>query len=204
MTDYDQLIHLNVELEGLLKVLRDRDSIEARSLLSRKFSDYTRMVNELLQEPAPTHTPQPEAQKPIADEVHDAKEVEADANYVEVKDQEAVSDEVEPEMDAATEAIERGQREAMHTREEPAHPAPQTLGETIHATSLATAFTLNDKFRFVRDVFNGNDADFTETVNVLQEMTSYKEAYQYLVEDLQLDPEEPAVADFIDVVARYF
>ena len=36
MTDLKQLINLNVELEGLLKVLHERNSVEAKSLLADK------------------------------------------------------------------------------------------------------------------------------------------------------------------------
>lgn len=48
MTDIDQLIQLNVELEGLLRVVRDRDSIDARNMLADKIEEYTSAMNAYL------------------------------------------------------------------------------------------------------------------------------------------------------------
>lgn len=171
MTDIDQLIHLNVELEGVLKVLRDRNSAEARKLLADKIELYTSGVNALL------------------------SEYEA-AEQREVKRQEAVEAEVEPEEEAAEAAV------AAET-EHHAEPAPEPYIEHRAEPNerLLKAFTLNDRFRFRRELFGGDDADFSDTLRLLAEMDSYAEACDYLYNDMMWDKSDPNVADFMDIVA---
>ena len=182
MADIKELIRRNVEIEGLLKVLLERGSIDARSLLAEKFAEYQAMFNDLLAEP----------DSAAAHDVDEAAvNVEAEAQHTEVKDQEAESAEVEDETDAATDAIERGEMN-MH---------PTTAARTPN-TNLLKAFTLNDKFRFIRDIFNGSEEEFTDTLNVLADMQNAAEATDYLLNDMMLDRENPAVSDFLSIVCR--
>lgn len=175
MTDIDQLIHLNVELEGVLKVLRDRNSAEARKLLADKIELYTSGVNALL------------------------SEYEA-AEHREVKRQEAVEAEVEPEEEAAEAAVAA---EMEHNAEpEPEYePEPEHQHRAEPNERLLKAFTLNDRFRFRRELFGGDDADFSDTIKLLAEMDSYSEACDYLYNDMMWDKDDPNVADFMDIVA---
>ncbi len=182
MADIKELIRRNVEIEGLLKVLLERDSIDAHSLLAEKFAEYQAMFTELLAEPAPTAT------QKVAEM---ADNLEEEAQHTEVKDQEAESSEVDDETDAATAAIERGEIKQQAQTE---HRAPNT--------ALLKAFTLNDKFRFIRDIFNGSEGEFTDTLNVLADMDNAAEATDYLLNDMMLDRENPAVADFLSIVCR--
>ena len=210
MADIKELIRRNVEIEGLLKVLLQRGSLDARSLLAEKFTEYQAMFNELLAEPTP------EAAREVA---HEGAALEAEAQQTEVKDQEAVSVEEEDETDAATAAIERGEEEEKEEREEreteeeaqeePKREEPEVKEEPATPakprkanTALLKAFTLNDKFRFIRDIFNGSEGEFTDTLNVLADMDNAAEATDYLLNDMMLDGENPDVADFLAIVCR--
>ncbi|MBD5234658.1 MAG: hypothetical protein HDS65_10880 [Bacteroidales bacterium] len=216
MADIKELIRRNVEIEGLLKVLLERGSLDARSLLAEKFTEYQAMFNELLAEPTP------EAAREVA---HEGAALEAEAQQTEVKDQEAVSVEEEDETDAATAAIERGEEEEKEEREErevrepekeaqeePKREEPEVKEEPVAPaapakprkanTALLKAFTLNDKFRFIRDIFNGSEGEFTDTLNVLADMENAAEATDYLLNDMMLDGENPDVADFLAIVCR--
>lgn len=66
---------------------------------------------------------------------------------------------------------------------------------------LTRAFTLNDKFRFRRELFHNSDADLNETLDVLQAMDSLDEAEDYLYNDLAWDPENTEVKAFIALIA---
>lgn len=181
MTDIDQLIQINIELEGLLRVLRDRDSAEARNMLADKVEEYTSALDSYLRAtPTPEET-EPEADAQAEEEVREAYQ---DPHMEEVKDQEAVEPEVEPEADAAEAAVAC---EVKH-------------GEGPN-TKLLKAFTLNDRFRFRRELFEGDDADFTETLKLLADMDSYAEACDYLYNDMMWDKTDPNVADFMAIVA---
>ncbi len=180
MADIKELIRRNVEIEGLLKVLLERGSLDAKSLLAEKFAEYQSLFNELLAEPGEA------ASEATAEAVESTgTALAAEAQHTEVKDQEAVEEEVDDETDAATEAIERGAAKG-----------------DFHNTALLKAFTLNDKFRFIRDVFGGNEAEFSDTLDVLASMDSSAEATDYLLSDMMLDRENPAVAEFLGIVCR--
>lgn len=72
------------------------------------------------------------------------------------------------------------------------------------ARNLRKAFTLNDKFRFRRELFANNDKLFARTLNDIQEMTSYDQALIYVAEQLGLDLENEDVADFMLIVQNHF
>lgn len=194
MDNIKQLYQLNVELEGLLRVLEQRDSQEARDLLARKFAAYSDAINSLLNG-AP-------ADQTIAAATAATQDILTDANAVEVKDQEAVGAEVEPEDEAAEQAIAREQQK------DAAEPAkPIKLDEMLSArqsADLSKAFTLNDKYRFRRELFGGNDADFSNTINLIVSMNSYEEARDYLLHDLCWDQNNETVEDFLTIIKRHF
>lgn len=194
MTDIDKLIRMNVELEGLLKVLRDRDSLEARDLLSEKIEEYTSALNAFLfstPEAAPVETT-PE----IAYKYEEAPE---EAPHAEIKHQEAQEAEVMPEEEAAGEAVEKEEAVAKEETVEKENTVEAPTGEPN--TKLLKAFTLNDRFRFRRELFAGDDEDFQETLKLLADMDSYAEACDYLYNDMMWDRKDPAVEDFMAIVA---
>ena len=188
MTDIEQILRMSLEIEGLLKVLRDRDSIEARDMLREKVNRYTSAITDYLNaSPAEAH------EVALAVEAK-GEDLLREANAIEVKDQEAQETEVEPEADAAEEAV-RKELEKDNT----AHVEPIAAGEPN--AKLLKAFTLNDRFRFRRELFGGDDADFTETLKLLADLDSYADACDYLYNDMMWDSSDPNVADFMAIVA---
>ena len=189
MSDITTIINSLVELEGQLRVLRDRDSAEARALLTGKYAAFRDEMEQFL---APV----------------------ADAHLPEVKTGEAEDSEVVDETDAATAAIERGE-----SREDPpapvveAEPEPEPepdpaapyrpVAQHFRNTALLKAFTLNDKFRYIRDIFGGEEAEFTDTLDILADMDSFAEARDYIVHDMMLDPDNDSVAALLETVRRY-
>lgn len=158
MTDIDKLIQLNVEIEGLLRVVLDRDSDEAKALLAQKYADFERLMARFLgndtEEPEPLKEPEPV--------IEPAKEPEP------VKE-------------------------------------PGTFNKPlshINVNTILKAFTLNDKFRYIREVFGGNERDFNDTVAILADMDTFDDAREYLIGDMMLNPDAPAVADFLELVKR--
>lgn len=85
-----------------------------------------------------------------------------------------------------------------HKATEPA-PAPAP----VQAAELPV-FTLNDRFRFIRELFKGSNQDFNDTLRLVSSMSSADEVIEYLSDDLCLDPENPDVADFTAIVTQRF
>lgn len=72
------------------------------------------------------------------------------------------------------------------------------------ARDLRRAFTLNDKFRFRRELFGNNDSLFADTLNTLMAMKTIDEASEYLYEDMGWDKDNEDVADFVAIVRNHF
>ena len=189
MTDINKLVQLNVELEGLLKVLLDRKSVHAKSLLAEKFELYSSMIKQFLDEDEEGEAVT-EAQ---VEQVEDrASEVLHEGHQIEVKDQEAEDSEVEDQDDLAAEAIEKGENQLSYVADH--EPNPNVL----------KAFSLNDKFLYTRELFHGDDRDYSDTITLLSEMGSYEEAEDYLVHDLMWNPEDANVKSFLAALAKAF
>lgn len=65
-------------------------------------------------------------------------------------------------------------------------------------------FSINDKFRFRRVLFNGSEADFNNTLVVVASMDSYEEAEDYFINEQGWNNGERDVKDFLDILKRYF
>lgn len=86
-------------------------------------------------------------------------------------------------------------------------PAPERLDEKLtraSAADISKAFTLNDRFRFRRDLFRGSDADFKDTLDIISRMNSMEEAEEYFYNDLCWEPTDPDVKEFMEIVGRHF
>lgn len=70
--------------------------------------------------------------------------------------------------------------------------------------NIARAFTINDKFRFRRELFGNSDAQYAEAIDVISAMTSIDEVEEYLFMDLNWDRENEDVKAFNDIIINYF
>lgn len=83
--------------------------------------------------------------------------------------------------------------------EEPA-PQPQKIVEPRGKL----VFTINDRYRFKRDLFCNSDADFNTTLALVASMDSYDEAEDYFLGELQWNPQREEVMDFLEILKNYF
>lgn len=88
-------------------------------------------------------------------------------------------------------------------------PEENTLTQQHETTSnqrrpIASAFNLNDKFRFRRELFGNSDAAWVECLDTLSAMYTLDEAREYLAEDLKWDTSNDDVAAFIERLETYF
>lgn len=118
-------------------------------------------------------------------------------------------------LEASSVAI--GQELNPEPEPEPVEPEPATeqpKGEAADAGHAADApkerstsgptFCLNDRFRFRRTIFGGSEAEFNAVMNHLTTLDSYEEAEELFYGDMNLNPEDPDVTDFMAVVKDYF
>ena len=88
-------------------------------------------------------------------------------------------------------------------------PAPSLsssiLAERIKpAKDLRHAISLNDSFRFTRELFDGDAARMNETVRQMGDASSLEQALDIFNSTVHPDEENPEVADFIELLKRYF
>lgn len=92
-------------------------------------------------------------------------------------------------------------------------PAVKATGTTLRlddelcrreASDLRRIFTLNDKFRFRRELFCNNDPLFIKTLQTLNAMQTYDDALKYLYNNLGWDSENEDVKDFCAIIAPHW
>ncbi len=70
--------------------------------------------------------------------------------------------------------------------------------------SISKAFTINDKFRFKRELFGNSDPEFSNALDLISVMRSIDEAEDYFYNELCWDVENEDVKDFMRIVRAYF
>ena len=73
-----------------------------------------------------------------------------------------------------------------------------------NSRNLRKAFSLNDMFRFRRELFGNSATEMTDTLNLVEAMSSLSEANDYFYNDLEWDASNPEVQDFMDIIAKHF
>ena len=133
-------------------------------------------------EPAPEPTPVSEPEPTPVDE---PEPVEAPTLAPEEVEPEAEAEEFEPDPD----------------------DQPLTLDEALQrdmTKDLRQAFSLNDRYRYRRELFGNSDSVMNETLNLIEAMHSFDEAEDYFYNDLQWEHDSPEVADFMVIIKNHF
>lgn len=76
--------------------------------------------------------------------------------------------------------------------------------EKDNKTRGRLVFSINDRFRFKRELFGNSDADFNNTLALVASMEDYEEAEDYFAGELQWDKSRAEVADFLEILKKYF
>lgn len=129
----------------------------------------------------------------------------------------AAEEEEEEEAEAAAEEEEEEEEEGK--KEEPAiveepvvetvvkeeEPKSAVLGESLKLSAgLRHAISLNDSFRFSRELFGGNTDLMNRVIEQISVMSSYKTAVAFLSSKVELNEEKEAVNDFLELLKKYF
>ena len=122
-------------------------------------------------------------------------------------------EEEEEEEAAAAEEEEEGKKEEPAIVEEPVvetvvkeeEPKSAVLGESLKLSAgLRHAISLNDSFRFSRELFGGNTDLMNRVIEQISVMSSYKTAVAFLSSKVELNEEKEAVNDFLELLKKYF
>ena len=125
----------------------------------------------------------------------------------------AEEEEEEEEEAAEEEEEEEGKKEEPAIVEEPVvetvvkeeEPKSAVLGESLKLSAgLRHAISLNDSFRFSRELFGGNTDLMNRVIEQISVMSSYKTAVAFLSSKVELNEEKEAVNDFLELLKKYF
>ena len=123
------------------------------------------------------------------------------------------------EAAAAAAAEEEEEEEEEGKKEEPAivaepvvetvvkeeEPKSAVLGESLKLSAgLRHAISLNDSFRFSRELFGGDTDLMNRVIEQISVMSSYKTAVAFLSSKVELNEEKEAVNDFLELLKKFF
>ena len=132
---------------------------------------------------------------------------------------ETAAEEAAAEEAAAAAEEEEEEEEEEGKKEEPAiveepvvetvvkeeEPKSAVLGESLKLSAgLRHAISLNDSFRFSRELFGGNTDLMNRVIEQISVMSSYKTAVAFLSSKVELNEEKEAVNDFLELLKKYF
>ena len=154
-------------------------------------------INESLEDEVPAEPEEPENSYSLIDDDADADEDSGNHSY-----------EIPDDEDADVNLIEDADEEVVDDEDEDDDDdVPLTLDEALQrnmSRDLRKAFSLNDRFRYRRELFANNDVEMNDTLNLVETMHSFSEAEDFFYGDLEWDKEAPEVIDFMNVIRNHF
>lgn len=99
------------------------------------------------------------------------------------------------------EEVENDEAPLASVSDEEERPESRQVGATNEG---AIKLSLNDRYRFLRELFGNSNEAMSEVIGQLESMTDAAEVTDHLLTRLGWDSESPVVADFIAAVCRRF
>ncbi|MDR0830291.1 MAG: hypothetical protein LBN95_09325 [Prevotellaceae bacterium] len=69
-------------------------------------------------------------------------------------------------------------------------------------SDLRNVFSIADRFRFQREIFDGNGENFAQALADFNQMTEMSEANAYIAKNLKWDLENPIIQEFLKILER--
>ena len=227
LTDIELDVH---ELKYLMDSFTKEPTPTLSELLKRSITRMQGRLDELQQEVDAVQVISPSAVEETAEEEDEVAGSEEDSPVIiqslesvvvkEDEEGEAIVAEEKPVViaaaaeTAAEEAAEaEGKKEEPVIVEEPVvetvvkeeEPKSAVLGESLKLSAgLRHAISLNDSFRFSRELFGGNTDLMNRVIEQISVMSSYKTAVAFLSSKVELNEEKEAVNDFLELLKKYF
>ena len=120
-------------------------------------------------------------------------------------EEEEEEEEEEDEEEAKKEESAIVEEPVVETVVKEEEPKSAVLGESLKLSAgLRHAISLNDSFRFSRELFGGNTDLMNRVIEQISVMSSYKTAVAFLSSKVELNEEKEAVNDFLELLKKYF
>ena len=154
------------------------------------------LLDQLLEE-----AEQEEAPQPVAEPEETPQPAVAEPVATPKEEPPVVTIETQPQSVVPT------AHEAMITEQQAIKSQASSLNDLLERKNLSDfrkAFSLNDRFRFRRELFGGSEELMNQVIADLNEIKSYEASVTYLQNVLNGKGEETAVADFLQLIEKRF
>ena len=216
LTDIELDVH---ELKYLMDSFTKEPTPTLSELLKRSITRMQGRLDELQQEVDAVQVISPSAVEETAGEEDEVAGSEVDSpSIIQSLESVVVKEDEEEEIIVAEEkpvvaVTEEGKTEESALVEEPVvatvvkeeEPKSAVLGESLKLSAgLRHAISLNDSFRFSRELFGGNTDLMNRVIEQISVMSSYKTAVAFLSSKVELNEEKEAVNDFLELLKKFF
>ena len=216
LTDIELDVH---ELKYLMDSFTKEPTPTLSELLKRSITRMQGRLDELQQEVDAVQVTSPLTVEETVEETNEVAESEVDSpSIIQSLESVVVKEDEEGEIIVAEEkpvvaVTEEGKKEEPTIVEEPVveavvkeeEPKSVVLGESLKLSAgLRHAISLNDSFRFSRELFGGNTDLMNRVIEQISVMSSYKTAVAFLSSKVELNEEKEAVNDFLELLKKFF
>ena len=216
LTDIELDVH---ELKYLMDSFTKEPTPTLSELLKRSITRMQGRLEELQQEVDAVQVISPSAVEETAEEEDEVAGSEVDSpSIIQSLESVVVKEDEEEEIIVAEEKpvvalTEEGKKEEPAIVEEPVvetvvkeeEPKSAVLGESLKLSAgLRHAISLNDSFRFSRELFGGDTDLMNRVIEQISVMSSYKTAVAFLSSKVELNEEKEAVNDFLELLKKFF
>ena len=216
LTDIELDVH---ELKYLMDSFTKEPTPTLSELLKRSITRMQGRLDELQQEVDAVQVISPSAVEETAGEEDEVAGSEVDSpSIIQSLESAVVKEDEEGEIIVAEEkpvvvVTEEGKKEEPAIVEEPVvetvvkeeEPKSAVLGESLKLSAgLRHAISLNDSFRFSRELFGGDTDLMNRVIEQISVMSSYKTAVAFLSSKVELNEEKEAVNDFLELLKKFF
>ena len=216
LTDIELDVH---ELKYLMDSFTKEPTPTLSELLKRSITRMQGRLDELQQEVDAVQVISPSAVEETAGEEDEVAGSEVDSpSIIQSLESVVVKEDEEEEIIVAEEKpvvalTEEGKKEEPAIVAEPVvetvvkeeEPKSAVLGESLKLSAgLRHAISLNDSFRFSRELFGGDTDLMNRVIEQISVMSSYKTAVAFLSSKVELNEEKEAVNDFLELLKKYF
>ena len=195
LTDIELDVH---ELKYLMDSFTKEPTPTLSELLKRSITRMQGRLDELQQEVDAVQVISPSAVEETAEEEDEVAGSEEDSPVIiQSLESVVVKEDEEGEAIVAEPVVETVVKEE--------EPKSAVLGESLKLSAgLRHAISLNDSFRFSRELFGGDTDLMNRVIEQISVMSSYKTAVAFLSSKVELNEEKEAVNDFLELLKKFF
>lgn len=207
--EYRKLLDTTYELEGLLMLALGKETVseELAQLIERKRQELALTPEEPAEpaEPAESAESEEPSEREDPTEVDDASDA-SDAS--EPRDLEGLEDPADSEapvlsilsnLSDLSDHSESPEEEPFYVLDDD-EPTVEIPRRSKGIGRHKPVFSLNDKFLFIRELFDGDAGAFNKAVDVASGFDSYDEAENFLTKNYHLNPDNDTDERFLSII----